>query len=261
MNVLIYLDDNLISSISLRYICAQARFVPMSIRPFHVEVRGQRHYPFGVGWVRRTWENTVKETSREFIENFIKTEIHSCPGLLTAKIVVGDTETELLKEIKTGKYDLFVIGMLRSFGFYSFYDFLNGSLIKQIKLPILLVRNITHYKSVYFLIDRYTDVHAMLQNYFSLYKDLPYNIFFCHYAYNDQETNEFKNKLIKIKDCFKDFELDISKVIQLPTSVEESAHLLRTGDMVVASIEKNGAKTAITDILANIPNSCLIFWK
>lgn len=59
MNVLIPIENNLPSSISLRYICRQSQKVPMFIQPIHVEEPTQKHYQFGAGWVRKTWEKKL----------------------------------------------------------------------------------------------------------------------------------------------------------------------------------------------------------
>jgi len=103
MNVLISIENNLASSISLRYICKKSQKVSMFIQPIHIEEPTQRHYPFGAGWVRKTWERTLVNTTKDEIENFVKTEATSCRGLTKVKIVVGDKEKEILKELEGEK--------------------------------------------------------------------------------------------------------------------------------------------------------------
>ncbi|WP_456325827.1 hypothetical protein [Desulfonauticus submarinus] len=261
MNVLIYLDDNLASSISLRYICKHSLLVPMSIQPFHVETKEQDHYPVGVGWVRKTWERTIQDTSRSIIEGFIKTEINNCRGLSAVKVVVGNVETEIVKEIKRGIYDLFAIGMLASFGFHSFYDFLKSELVQNVMVPVLLVKNITQYKNVYFLIDKYSDLELLVSNYANLYKHLPYKLTLLCYKYGCFEQNNNDFQINNVKDIFNSYGLDSPDVVEVEGTSQDVGHMLREGDMVVSLVDKKGPKTAITDILVHSPISSLIFWK
>ena len=130
LRTLVYLDADLASSIALRYTCQLAQLVDMKLHSVHVEEPDQDGHAPGTGWVRRTWESTMLKTGEFEIAQLINAEKSSCPKLGAPKMIVGDRESEILREIQRESYDLFVEGLLHSFTTKKLFDKINSKLYK-----------------------------------------------------------------------------------------------------------------------------------
>ncbi|GAB6887821.1 hypothetical protein JCM13304A_13190 [Desulfothermus okinawensis JCM 13304] len=265
MNVLIPIENNLPSSISLRYICRQSQKVPMFIQPIHVEEPTQKHYQFGAGWVRKTWEKTLVNTTKDKIETFVKTEADNCKGITKVKIVVGDKEKEILKELEGGFYDLCVIGHLSSFDCSFFYDTLKSSFIKKMTCPVLIVKNLTKFEKVHLVLDSEMNLEKFILSYIKLYKNVPVKIYLVQY--NFLETREViinkapsSDLLDRAKSLLAKEGISTTELLEISGLPENVAEKLKESGMVVSMFNRKGRRRPITDIMACTLSPILIFW-
>ena len=126
LRTLVYLNADLASSIALRYTCQLAQVVDMKLHSIHVEEPDQGTHAPGTGWVRRTWESALLKAGELEIAQLINAEKSSCPMLSAPKMLIGDRENEILSEIQSESYDLFVEGELYSFNAKKLYDKISG---------------------------------------------------------------------------------------------------------------------------------------
>jgi len=266
MNVLISIENNLASSISLRYICKKSQKVSMFIQPIHIEEPTQRHYPFGAGWVRKTWERTLVNTTKDEIENFVKTEATSCRGLTKVKIVVGDKEKEILKELEGGFYDLFVTGYLSSFDSNMFYEILRGSFLKKMTCPVLIVKNLTPFDKVHIVIDEEMNLQKLIPYYLKLYKNVSVDVSLIHYKFSDTKDLIVNKKpsskeLSHAQELLSTDGINPVEVMEVEGHPEKMGEKLKGSGMVVSMFNKKGRKRPVTDVMAYTLAPVLIFWE
>ncbi len=148
LRTLVYINADLASSIALRYTCQLEKFINMKLHFVHVEEPDQDGHAPGTGWVRRTWENTVLKTGEFEIAQLIKAEKSSCPKLSAPKMLIGNRETEILREIQNESYDLFVEGSLHSFTSKKLYDKIHSRLYRHIPCPVIIVKNLVDIEKI-----------------------------------------------------------------------------------------------------------------
>ncbi|MBW1735473.1 MAG: universal stress protein [Deltaproteobacteria bacterium] len=142
IKALISVNPDLASSLALRFICRISRLTGMEMQTFHVVEPSESGQTPGTGWVRRTWEQGLLDTARARIFQVINAEKTSCPSLGAPKIVVGDRDREIIGELETGRYDLFVEGMLYSFSPSNFNKKIGSALYRNLPCPVILVKNL-----------------------------------------------------------------------------------------------------------------------
>ncbi len=266
MNVLLLIENNLASSIALRYLCKQSQKVSMFIQPFHIEEPSQRHYPFGAGWVRKTWEKTLVDATKNEIELFIQAEAENCRGLSRVKISVGDKEKEILKELEGGFYDIFAMGLLSSFDSSTFYEILKGSFLKKLTCPLLLIKNLSPSNNILILIDEEMNIEKLIPFYIKLYKDMPAQVSMALYTFQDtdqvnmaRETSS--SQLHKAVSQLSSQGIEVKDSHEIKGRPERVAQRLKGNGLVVSMFNKKGRKRPLTDVLASTPAPVLIFWE
>lgn len=176
LKTIIYLNADLASSIALRYACRLAKITGMEINTLHIEQPNTKGYPPGSGWVRRTWEHGLLEQARERIMLLMTAESDICPDLKKPVIRIGEPESELLREIRLGDYDLFVIGLLHSFSARQFYRRMHSKFYQKAGCPILLVKNLSTVKRVAILIQPDENTMPQAETFLKLFSEAPVEV-------------------------------------------------------------------------------------
>ncbi len=110
IRMLVSIDADLASSIALRYTCQMAKGTEVDIQTIHVHESDARGLTMGAGWARRTWEKEVVEEGKKEISSLLVAESSSCPILKEPLVLSGDRDKEILQELESGRYDLYVEG-------------------------------------------------------------------------------------------------------------------------------------------------------
>ncbi len=138
---LLCLDENLASSIALRYADCMPDLIETDIYLIHVEEPDNRQQA-GTGWVRRTMEKGIRELGREAVQRLLRTEKVRFRFRGAPNIVVGDREREVLFELKVGEYDLYMEGNVSTPNPADFFDLVTSKLYSKAPCPILMVKNL-----------------------------------------------------------------------------------------------------------------------
>ena len=142
LKTLLYIDEDLASSIALRFIDYLNRFINLSLIVTHVEELEEKEQ-VGTGWVRRTWEDGVASSGKRLVDRMLRTENITCPLAGRPKVFVGDMNKEIIYELRNGLYQLFIKGYLDSSNPEKFYDLISSSLCSETACPVLVVKNLS----------------------------------------------------------------------------------------------------------------------
>ena len=142
LKTLLYINEDLASSIALRYTDYFNKFVPLSLFVTHVEEPDEKEQ-VGTGWVRRTWEDGVASSGKRLIDRMLRTENIDCPLAGRPKVFVGNREKEIIYELRNGLYKLFIEGYLDSADPDQFYDLISSPLYTEASCPVVVVKNLS----------------------------------------------------------------------------------------------------------------------
>ncbi len=150
---IVYLNADLPSSIALRYACRLAAITGMDINTLHVASTDTEGHPPGTGWVSRTWEKDLIQQAREKIVQLTNMEKNHCPHLSPPKILLGNPEGEILREMAQTEYGLFIVGLRHPFSPQLFFKQMHSKFYQQASCPILLVKNLVDIKRIGLLLE------------------------------------------------------------------------------------------------------------
>ncbi len=165
INILISVRADLVSSIALRYAGQLGEIVEIGLQPIHVKEPEERGNLFGTGWVRHTWEHALAEKGEEEINQLIRTEKRYCPALAAPRVLVGEREREILRELQSGGYDLFMEGVLASFNEGDFKKLVQSRLYRSAPCPIIMVKNLVALDKVAFIVGEGGDAMSLVERY------------------------------------------------------------------------------------------------
>lgn len=167
---LVYLNTDLASSIALRYACRLSEMTEMEINPIHVATPEAEVHSSGTGWASRTWESSLIQQAKEKIIQLIASEKAHCPELNPPKILLGEPEHELLREVKQTNYDLFLIGILRALSPQQFYNRMHSKFYQKVRCPILVVKDLTGIDKIALLVEPGEKGNPQAQAFVNLFK-------------------------------------------------------------------------------------------
>jgi hypothetical protein len=277
IKTLVFLNADLASSIALRYACQMAKTFEMDIKSMHVEEADAEGNPPGTGWVRRTWEKGLLGTAETEISRLINAERTSCPTLGSPKMVVGDREAEILRELEEGSYQLLVEGILLSFDASSFENRLRSKLYKKMPCPLLLVKNLVGLSKIALLLEDYTDPRILFSTFFelagssTLHFDMfrvihqkPGRLSFKKKAPESSNsalgrTDEFLAKANNVLEETGRHPLTVKTVRDTPAGIAET---LQDYGLVVTGIPRQMAKNSpMLEVLSRVPSAVLLCWQ
>ncbi len=138
---LLYLDENLASSIALRYAARIKELFDLRIYIAHVEEPDKKQQA-GTGWVRRTWEKGVREAGLEAVKRLLRTEKVDLDYEGQPMVFVGDLHKELIDELRVGGYGLYIEGNVAMPDSGEFHELLTSAFFKEIPCPVILAKNL-----------------------------------------------------------------------------------------------------------------------
>jgi hypothetical protein len=192
IKTLVSLDNNLASSIALKYACQLANMIGMDLLPIHVESSEPERQPPGTGWVQQTWEKGVLETAQEQISRMLAAEKASCRALGAPKITVGDREDVILQELSEGAYDLYIEGALYAFNPSSFYEKTRSKLYVETPCPIILVKNLVRLKKLGLLLEDEEKSLTLISEFLKIFEGAEVQIDLIHFRFQKDEQLKFK---------------------------------------------------------------------
>ncbi len=263
---LIYLNEDLASSIALRFAAQIVKQTGMKLQTIHVE-EPEKEEQAGTGWVRRTWEQGLIEAGRDSVQRLLKTEKVDCSFAGEAKVVVGDPETAIMEELLHGIYDLYIEGYLNTPHSQDFHDLLATRRLRHMSCPVLIVKNLVPSNRVLFLLSEAVDSTQLIQDFTQLFSQAPerppIEVTLFDYRFMETETLRFLdngNSASPIHDAEK---LLMEKgwgepeVLIVQGTPEQAAHYLKDYGLVVSSYPTRTSPRA--ELIALIPNPVLLF--
>ena len=194
LETLLYLNEDLASSIALRYIAYINKFVQLALHVVHVEEADTKERAGGTGWVRRTWEDGIAFNGRRLMYRMLRTENIDCQLAGPPKVFVGDRETEITYELCTGGYKLFVEGYLNTDDPDKFYKLIRSPLYKRTSCPVLMVKNLSVSKKLGLLCSENIDPEFLVEKSIALLGDTSFMLDIVYFKFKKNETLQFLDK-------------------------------------------------------------------
>lgn len=268
LRTLVYLNADLASSIALRYTCQLAQLIDMQLHSVHVEEPDQDGHAPGTGWVRRTWESTVLKTGEFEIAQLINAEKSSCPKLGAPKMLIGNRENEVLREIQRESYDLFVEGSLHSFTDRKLYDKINSRLYKNIPCPVIIVKNLVHIEKVALIVRNEIESKKLIPMFLKIFKGakIKIDLVCCEF----QDPGQLSFKAIKENDVALSAAEEIlaenkwapENCLTIQGAPEEIGDALREYGLLAFPLHHTiSKKSNWFQLLSHIPSPILICWQ
>jgi hypothetical protein len=171
INGALYLDEDLSSSIALKFVDHMRRLVDdLRLQMIHVMRPDIKPQSVGSGWVRRTWETGVLEEGMSMINRMLKTENVHFPISGPPKVMMGDRNKETLAELTTNAYDLFIEGAQDISNVKDFSKLISSSLYRQAPCPILIARNQVNKNRSVLLAEEGTNIKQLAEQFGRLMK-------------------------------------------------------------------------------------------
>ncbi len=133
----------------------------------HIEVPDRKEQA-GTGWVRRTWENGLLDTGRQVVQRLLRTENVQCHFEGSPIVLVGNRDPGILRELKSGAYDLFIEGNTQTSDPAGFQNLLTSGLYSALPCPVMLVNNLATVDSVALLCSDGVDCKKLATTYLTL---------------------------------------------------------------------------------------------
>lgn len=168
---LLYLDEDLASSMAFRFAAAQAQELDMALQAFHVVEPEGGSAPEELGWVSRSWEKVRLAGGLDKVNRLVRTESIAWHQAGDPRIALGDKDQETLRELAGGAYSLYVEGYLSKSDPDDFLRFLDAERFRKNPCPLLLVKNLVPHEQLLLLLDRKMDAAQAVSRLTALYGD------------------------------------------------------------------------------------------
>jgi hypothetical protein len=166
INGALYLDEDLASSIALKFVDHMRQLVSdLRLQMIHVMRPDIKPQSVGTGWVRRTWEKGVLEEGMSMITRMLKTENVHFPVSGPPKVMMGDRDKETLAELTSNAYDLFIEGHQDISNVKDFRKLINSSLYTKAPCPILIARNQVKRNRTVILAEEGTNIQRLAEQF------------------------------------------------------------------------------------------------
>ncbi|MBU0966425.1 MAG: hypothetical protein KKA54_08590 [Proteobacteria bacterium] len=196
IKTLLSLDENLASSIALRYAFHQANLIPaMKLQAIHVEEPdNNKKHSAGSGWVRRTWEKGMEAAGADEVNRLLKTENVSCTFVGPPKVFVGDRQDEILEELVIGGYDMYMEGDLNTSVVADFNNLITSDLYRKSPCPMMIVKNLITSNCAGLLCGDGVDHQKLITNYLKVFKNSGLELDLLYYKFQENDEVIFQDK-------------------------------------------------------------------
>lgn len=258
---LLNLDENLASSIALRYAAFLSQLFDIKLHITHIEIPDKKEQA-GTGWVRRTWEKGMRDAGLQAVQRLLRTENVQCHFEGSPIVLVGDRDPEILRELKSGAYDLFIEGNMQTNDISSFQVLLTSDLYSATPCPIMLVNNLSTVNTVALLCGDGVDYKKLVTTYLTLTGDADIEVELIYFKFQENEELVFLDETEGGAD-FKaagQLLLDAGKRIRdckvLSGTPEQTGDYLKNFAFVGSSL--SGEKGPQMEVLASTPSTLLL---
>lgn len=189
IKTLVDLDENLASSIALRYVSHLSKVVDLQMQIIHVEeIDPGQNSAAGSGWVRKTWEKGVMDAGGAAITRLLKTEKVDCNFAAAPQIAIGDHDDEVLEELVTSGHELFVEGIISTSRVADFYKLISSKLFAKSPCPMLVVKNLIINNKVTLICGEGVEHQTMIARFGKIFQGAAIDLELVYYKF--QESKE-----------------------------------------------------------------------
>lgn len=259
LKTLLYINEDLASSIALRYTAYLNKFIPLSLFVTHVE-EPDENKKIGTGWVRHTWEDGVTSSGKRLVERMLATENIDCPLAGRPKVFVGDREKEITYEISNGLYQLFIEGYLNTGTPEHFYELISSSPYTTTSCPILVVKNLSISKKCVLLCADSVDSKTLVERSMEILGESTFSIDIVYFKYKENEQlvtltpDEGGSHLREAETLLTKHGKTVENVAVLSGTPEHVAEYLKDYALVVSTLpaRKSMRMYVLADSLASV---------
>ena len=268
LKTLLYVNEDLASSIALRFTDYLNRFVKLSLYVIHVEQPDSKE-AVGTGWVRRTWEDGVRASGKRLVDRMLRTENISCPLAGRPKIVVEESDflgenedRETLYELRSGRYKLFIKGYLDSADPEQFYDLVNAKRKSESSCPMLIAKNLSLSKKCALLCADSVDPKALIEASAEIIGNSSFDLDLVFFKFKENEQLQILDKeeggqlLRETEEILAEKGQDVQDVTVLSGTPEQVGDYLKEYALVVSTTPSR--KSMRMYVLANSLASVLL---
>ncbi|MCF8108004.1 MAG: hypothetical protein K9J81_03325 [Desulfohalobiaceae bacterium] len=148
IRTLVSIHPDLASVIAMNYACRLSRIVQMSVQPLYVKEPEPEEEVPGVGWVQRTWEDSLLNREQEAVDRLIEAEKDNCRILSRPLILLGSRDDQVLYTLQDGAYDLYVEGCVSCFEQSEFVRRIDSLLYRNLPCPVIIARNLINLNKI-----------------------------------------------------------------------------------------------------------------
>lgn len=167
---LLSLDEDLASSLALRFAAAQARELGIALQAFHV-VTQEGSAPEHLGWVNHSREKVLRSAGFDAVQRLVRTENIDYPKTGEPRIALGDKDREVRRELAAGDYSLYIEGYQSRTEPADFHRFLAAERFQRSPCPLLLVKNLVAQEHLLLLLDRDMNAGQVAAGLSDLYRE------------------------------------------------------------------------------------------
>ena len=258
---LLYLDENLQSSIALRYADYLSSMMELSLNVMHVEEPDSKEQ-VGTGWVRRSWEAGMKSAGLKVVNRLMKTEKIKFNIERLPIIAVGKREDEVVSELRRGNYDIYMEGHMDTGAHDRFWDLLSSKIYQETSCPKLIVKNLTVSDKVAILLGDGIDHKNLFDKYHTLLQGTDFVSEPIYFKYREQDSLTFADiseagsaitETSKLLDEAGISHGDSKVLCGIP---EHAGDFLRNYAFIISTLPVR--KSLIMEVLSNCPASLLL---
>ena len=267
LRTLVAVNPDLASVIAMNYACQLSGIIEMGIQPLYVKEPEPGEQAPGVGWVRRTWEESLLAREQAAVDRLIEAERANCRTLARPKIRLGRRDDEILSNLRGGAYDLFVEGCLAGFEKSDFLQRIRSPLYRQLPCPVIIARNLIGLRKILAVFTDRVDVGRLLSALTSLFGEtkLRLDLMYCRFVDRARsvEPIDSENGLFQEADEILQAQGWVPENrIALQGSVEGLARQVEDYSLLATSLpHRPGRDNALLELLIGAPAPILLCWQ
>jgi hypothetical protein len=261
LKTLLYINEDLASSIALRYTAYLNKFVPLSLYVTHVVEQTEKEQA-GTGLVRRAWEDGIASSGEQLINRMLRTENIDCPLAGRPKVVMGNRMDETNYELRSGGYKLFIEGYLNTADPDQFYEVISSPLYTNAPCPTLMVKNLSISKKCAMLCASSVDPKILVEKSMKILGDSTFKFDIVYFKYKDNEQlqtlgkEEGGSNLQELESLMEKAGKSVENISVLSGAPEQVGDYLKQYALVVSTLPTR--KSMRMQVLANSLAAVLI---
>lgn len=267
IRTLVSVYPDLASVIAMNYACQLSRIIEMGIQPVFVKEPEACEDAPGVGWVRRTWENSLLDTEREAVDRLIEAERANCNILARPEILFGKRDDAILSKLLKGAYDLFVEGCVSSFEKSELLQRIHSKLYRNLPCPVIIARNLLELRKILVVLDDEVNAAKLLTTMINLFNGAQprFDLLYCRLTGTDRPVEPIEpaeELFAETQEILEHHDWTPESQLALQGSSQSLLRLIEEYSLVVTSLPHRFERDdALLYLLSDSPSPILLCWQ